>query len=261
MKALLTLKKESGISFVHDAEALCCLLFDILAFFEKSRTEIMIGEINCLARALGYQGSINAIRRVLLEKNFLTEIERGARFSLTYANRKSIAAFCKSQPPSFDGLKLTSAERTCLYGSSGIQGSAGEAFLARVMGQLAVLNTILSEIPRLEIKVTSDVAEHMAGDLFMQERVRGHLETMNRLCREFDAVELQYGNGSKEFESISNRYVESYTQMDAVVDAAQEENNRYQEALGDAAILRMLRDVRVLLLQVTASFSKKEGEI
>jgi hypothetical protein len=261
MKALLTLKKESGISFVRDAEALCCLLFDILAFFEKPHTEIVIGEINCLARALGYQGSINAIRRVLLEKNFLTEVERGVRFSLTHTNRMKITEFCKSQPPSFTGLKLTNVEHAYLYGSSGVQGSVGEAFLARVMGQLAILNTILSEVPRLEIKVISDAAKHMAGDMCMQERVKGYLEATNHLCREFDAIELQYGNDSKEFENISNRYIDAYNQIHTLVDMAQEENMRYQEALGDAAILRMLKDVRVLLLQVTASFSKREEEI
>lgn len=261
MKALLTLKKGDGVSFVQDAEALCRLLFDILAFFEKPHTEIVIGEINRLARALGYQGSINAVRRVLLERNFLTEVERGVRFVLSDANRAAIAEFCKSQPPSFHGLKLTNAERTCLYGSSGFQGSAGEAFLARVMGQLAILNTILAEIPRGEIKAISDVAKHMAGDMFLQERVQWQLEKMNRLCVEFDAVELQYGKGSPEFEAVSARYIESYCHMDTVVDAAQAENALYQEALGDAVIFRMLRDLRVLLLQVTASFSKREEEI
>ncbi len=261
MKALLTLKGEGHTSFIHDAEALGCLLFDILAFFDKPNTEIMIGEINRLARDLGYQGSINAVRRALLGRNFLTEIERGVRFSLSDVNRVAIATFCKSQPPAFHGLRLTNAERTCLYGSSGFQGSSGEAFLARVMGQLAILNTILSEVPREEKKALSDTAKYMTSDMCMQERVQWYLEKMNLLCKEFDAIELRFGNGSSEFEAVSAQYIAAYDHMDMLIDAAEQENTRYQEALRDATIFCMLRDVQVLLLQVTASLSKREGEI
>ncbi len=261
MRELLTLKKGNAVSFLHDMEALGCLLYELLDFFAKPNATIMVGEIHMLTRKLGYEGPISIVRRMLISQKFLTEVERGTRFMLLDANKEAIQTFFKRQKQDFAEARLTQQERGRIFSSSGIQGTPTEALLAAVMGTLALLGEYLARIPNMEAKIDTDVAKYMLSTTLYRERSDWYAKHTEALKKEFDVLVNMPCATDQEIEESGLRYMKANRHAIFVFDEGLRQLHLYDLALRDAQILRVLKPLRALLLQVTASFSKAESDI
>ncbi len=258
---LLTFQNGKSVSFVHDAEALGCLLYGIMDIASQNRGVVMAEEVEYLARELGYRGSILTVRRLLLSRGYVCEHEKFRRFHLYDANRNSIQGFLQANDARFSGCRLTARDSTLIFERRGTGGTRVEMMMSRIMKHLSVILEELSRIPALDAGTLFSIAEHEVEHFIVMERVEWCSKYCDKLSIETDTMLSEYGMGSRKFRQAMTRYVAVYGHLLDVLATAEEKNTQFLASIRDKESLELLKIFRELLLRFTSAFLKKEGEL
>lgn len=262
MRTLLTLQRESWVSFVRDPEALGCLLYEIADIAAHAEGEVLHQEIATVVRHLGYTGSIASVRRMLLSKGFLSEIEKCHRYYLHESNKEAMNFFFERYAPAFRGIHLSDAERTLLFEVSHVGGTDAEEMLMRVMKHLSLLLDEFRQLTKIESQVYTTLAKEEASHCVALERVKWCIERLHEIASTATLVSSHHDIRNRILHHrLMNEYERMQDVLAAAIDSAGQSNDMLRVCAHDGEVIQLLRVLREFLLRFADIMLRSEEKI
>lgn len=260
MKKLLLSNQREKVSFLHDPEALGLLLHEIVEIADRSRGEVHINNLEYSARDLGYQGSLAGLRRVLIGRGFITEVEKYKRFYLQELNREAIQLFFSKHRLLFSRKVLSEADRSFLYADSCVGGTEAERMLLRVMKSLTTMLGEMERIPLIESRLLACLAMSEFSYFVAFDRVRwlhkklGRLEAESLVSRMGGTVESQ-----QRWYTFNVQLSEIRRELILAIDDSLRQRGEMLQAIDDCEVLRLLKLVREATVKFGGIMVTKEA--
>ncbi len=262
MKVRLTLNRMQRFSFEDDIDMLGRLLCMIIDFFETtSCTEISMNEIGIMTKNLDCNTHTSVVRRVLIQKGFLTGTMWSFKLLITPENRKTIELFFMNHTNVFQGSYMTQKDWAHIYGASGIQGSEIETLLAQVMGPLAALMGHFERVQKLQSDHEANYAKRVTNECLDKLHMKIDHARATQLFTELKHATEEYGPGSAECAKALLHFKKAEAVAEESIARERESGRLCALVARDGKILEMLKAMHVLLDQVVSTLSKKEREI
>lgn len=262
MTSRLTLKRAQHVPFEDDIDMLGPLLYMIVDFFEStSCTEITMNEISFMAKKLDCNTHTSVIRKVLIQKGFLTGTMWSFKLAITSENKKAMELFFMNHTKLFQSSYMTQKDWAHIYGASGIQGTEVETLLAQVMGPLAALMEHFGHIEKLQSNHEANYAKRVADVLFGKLQIHADGVLVGERLEVLNHAYEVYGPGSIECEEAVERHKKAEDAL-RVSTAKEEEFGKLCAVVArDGKILALLKEMQALLKEASSTLSKKEREI
>ncbi len=260
-RTLLTLQCEDSVSFKKDPEALGCLLYEIIVRTTSTSDEVHIDAINHAARSLGYHGSINAVRRLLLSKGFLSEIEKGHRFSLQEVNRKAIQQFFNQHQILFSSRLLSDAEHALIFNQISGEFTAS-VVLVRVMQLLGFVLRELETVSMLERNALVGIAVSETDHFVAMDHVQYLAQRLDEISARADEVKnARDFDSNKLFYHLSQEFARVHVLFGEAINNAQMKSNGLYVAAHEKQIVGLLMELRKFLLHFVSILLREEEKI
>lgn len=260
MSTLRALVKKGGISFARDAEALGCLLHEILSLFTESTKSVPVEIVVRSAVSLGYRGSAASVKRLLVVKGFVSNGTREDELCLHEGNRAAIDHFFITHEECFQSKRLNEREKNHLFETLGFGGTYADDSLLRVMRFLSAILSELRALPTIETDNLLNIAELEAKNFLLLEHVEWCKEHVQMVSQKLDETQNAFGMESREFRKMLKQYCKVYNQFDEVIDDAIAKNDLLERTLRDVEVIALLKSLKGFLLRFTSAFLKMEEE-
>ncbi len=263
MKALSGVEQKDRVSFIRDPEALACLLHELLDIATQSSGEILIEEIEHAARSLGYHGSLSGLRRILMDKGFVSEVEKRKRYYLQEINREAIEHFFSKHESLFSSRRMDAVDRAVLFDRDSIGGTKAEVMLLQVMRITGFMNEELHFLSRLDSETRSQLAFAEASCFMAHERVEWFQEQILLVSAEYESL----GNNNRDIEVRRQRFIlslqadELYRALSAAASFACEREDELRKVTKERKRIKLLRSVREFYLKFSESLLKGEDDL
>lgn len=250
-------KNGKTVSFIHDPEALACLLHDIVARAEQQNGILTLNEISQLSWKLGYRGSLPTVRTLLLMHRFLCEHEACDTFCLREENRIAIEAFFREHEAVFASVRLSESEERALFGRLSDYGTDAERILSRVMMHLSYILKELTLLRDAGPQINAALADAEMMHCLALERIMWFMTMYDSVTKECDHVLETHGMHSREFRQALLRYLKTHRKYLDVLYDAEVENARFSTAVRDKEILEFLKPIHEFFNRFATVFLTK----
>ncbi len=251
MKKLLLSNQREKVSFLHDPEALGLLLHEIIEIANHSRGEVHIENLEYSARDLGYHGSLAELRRVLIGRGFVTEVEKYKRFYLQELNREAIQLFFSRHRLLFSRKVLDETDRSLLYTDSCVGGTEAERVLLRVMKALTTMLGEMEQIPLIESRLFAYLAMSEFSYFVSFDRVRWLRSKLRQLEAECVLSRMSSNHEVQQhWYALNAQLHETRRELALAVDESFKQRDEMLQAIDDCEVLGLLK----LIHEATVKF-------